>query len=179
MARHARRRDHRRTRRWALPLAVAGLGLTQLGVATTGVGLAGAIAAPSVDDRGQDGSEAGESSTPCAERIQACVKLSTQEVWITDGAGKILRGPIRMNHGDDENPTPTGTFHVQRKDQYHVSQEQQGRKMPYAVFFDGEGRAFHEGDPGRQSVGCVRMAREDARLVFENLDIGDAVQIVK
>ena len=42
-----------------------------------------------------------------------------------------------------------------------------------------EGRAFHQGDPSRESVGCIRMAEDDARWVFEHLDVGDSVQIVK
>lgn len=186
-----------------MPLAVMGLGLAQLGTALSGAGLAVAAPAPSptaeaADDGGSGKGDAGKGNggksegaskksddgesrdaTPCAATVKACVRLSTQEVWITDGAGKVLRGPIRMNHGDRANPTPTGTFHVQRKDQYHVSQEQGGRKMPYAVFFDGEGRAFHQGDPERQSVGCIRMGEDDARWVFEHLDVGDSVQIVR
>jgi hypothetical protein len=185
VAHHGRRRDHRdrRTARRLMPLAVVGLGLAQLGVVSAGSLAATAVAAPAVtstDDgsaRSPDG-ESGE-SVPCAKTVKACARLSTQEVWITDGAGKLLRGPIHMNHGEEDNPTPTGTFHVQRKDRYHVSQEQKGSKMPYAVFFDGEGRAFHQGDPSRESVGCIRMAEKDAAWVFEHLEVGDSVQIVK
>ncbi len=184
MAQHGRRRDHRTARRFTMPLAVVGLGLAQLGVVSAGSLAATAVAAPAVtstDDRStttSEGEKSGE-SVPCAKTVKACARLSTQEVWITDGAGKLLRGPIHMNHGDDENRTPTGTFHVQRKDAHHVSQEQKGAKMPYAVFFDGEGRAFHQGDPSRKSVGCIRMAENDAKWVFEHLDVGDSVQIVK
>ena len=183
MAQHGRRRDHRTARRLTMPLAVVGLGLAQLGMVSAGSLAATAVAAPAVTstDDGSTTPDDGTSgeSVPCAKTVKACARLSTQEVWITDGAGKLLRGPIHMNHGDDDNPTPAGTFHVQRKDRYHVSQEQKGAKMPYAVFFDGEGRAFHQGDPSRRSVGCIRMAEDDARWVFEHLDVGDSVQIVK
>lgn len=180
VAHPGRHRVARSTRCVATLVAVAGLGLGLLGVVGTG-GFTSAFADPGPGTSSGSSTDEGESRSgaPCETTIKACARLSTREVWITDGAGTVLRGPMPMNHGDDENPTPTGTFHVQRKSEHHVSQEREGVPMPFSVFFDGHGRAFHQGDPERQSVGCVRMNREDARWVFQNLEVGDPVQIVR
>jgi lipoprotein-anchoring transpeptidase ErfK/SrfK len=51
--------------------------------------------------------------------------------------------------------------------------------MPWSVFFDDNGRAFHGGDPARQSAGCVRMADPDAQAFFNGLEVYDRVQIVE
>ena len=51
-------------------------------------------------------------------------------------------------------------------------------RMPYSVFFDDHGRAFHGGDPARQSAGCVRMPVESAKVFFESLQPTDRVQIL-
>ncbi len=50
--------------------------------------------------------------------------------------------------------------------------------MPYAVFFDGNGRAFHQGSLDRRSAGCVRLGEADAKRFFEHLTPNDRVQIV-
>jgi lipoprotein-anchoring transpeptidase ErfK/SrfK len=50
--------------------------------------------------------------------------------------------------------------------------------MPFAVFFDGYGRAFHQGTLDRQSAGCVRLEEPDAKRFFEHLNPNDRVQIV-
>lgn len=174
MAKHARRRRGTVARRVTVPLATLGLGLAPLGV---GAGALTATAAPAAPDAPAETGSGEASSAPCAKTVKACVDLSSQKVWITDGEGKVLRGPMHMNHGAKKYPTPTGDFTVQRKERYHVSREFEGRNMPYSVFFDGDGDAFHQGDPDRESAGCVRMDDGDAKFVFEHLDVGDKVEI--
>ena len=51
--------------------------------------------------------------------------------------------------------------------------------MPWSVFFADGGIAFHSGDPKRASAGCIHLAPADAQAWFENLQIGDQVQVVK
>ena len=138
-------------------IAVAGLG---------GVG-AVAMAAPATT-----------SATPCAIEAKACVRLSTNEAWLTDGKGHIVHGPVRINHGAPGSDTPTGTFHIQRQEEMHLSKEYNNAKMPWSSFFDDNGRAIHGGDPARQSAGCVRMVDADAKAFYEGLAVYDTVQIL-
>src|SRR5205085_9037000 len=51
--------------------------------------------------------------------------------------------------------------------------------MPWSVFLADGGIAFHSGDPKRASAGCIHLAPADAQAGFENLQIGDQVQVVK
>ena len=85
---------------------------------------------------------------------------------------------MTITSGSREDPTPTGTTTVQRKERHHVSKETGDAPMPYSVFFDDEGRAFHSGDTAGASHGCVRLEHDDARDVFAALEPGDEVQIV-
>jgi hypothetical protein len=139
-------------------VSVAGLG---------GVG-AVALAAPATP----------AATSPCEATVKACARLSTNEAWLTDGQGNVVRGPVRMNHGSPGHETPTGMFAVQRKEEVHLSKEYDDARMPWSVFFDDNGRAFHGGDPARQSAGCVRMADPDAQAFFNGLNVYDKVQIL-
>ncbi|GAA4934295.1 L,D-transpeptidase-like protein [Actinomycetospora succinea] len=151
--------------RIAVSVATIGLGALQLG----GV----ALAAPA-------GSADGVGGTPCTDaRIKACVDLSENRAWLLDGDGNVTYGPVKNSHGAEGYETPTGDFVIQRKEKDHVSQEYEGSPMPYAVFFDNNGRAFHGGATDRESAGCVRLGKEDAKRFFEHLNPNDRVQIVE
>lgn len=119
-----------------------------------------------------------ESASPCSAEVKACARLSDRTAWLTDGEGGLTTGPVRMNHGGDAAPTPTGDFTVQWKNVDHVSSENAGFPMPYAVFFDGDGRAFHAGDVRGNSAGCIRLPREAAEMFFADLEPGDRVEIL-
>jgi lipoprotein-anchoring transpeptidase ErfK/SrfK len=153
----------------ALSVAVIGMGVVQL------AGVAAAAPAPVAPA----GTAPGVGGTPCTTpTIKACVDLSENTTWLLDGRGGVVHGPVANSHGARGHETPTGDFVVQRKDRYHVSQEFEGATMPYAVFFDGNGRAFHQGTLDRRSAGCVRLGEADAKRFFEYLDPNDRVQIV-
>ena len=113
---------------------------------------------------------------PCESTADVCVDLSEQQAWLTDD-GRATSAPMDIHSGSREDPTPTGTFTVQRKERHHVSKEFGDAPMPYSVFFDDEGRAFHSGDTTRASHGCIRLERDDARDVFAALEPGDEVEI--
>ena len=151
--------------RVVVSMATIGLGALQLG----GV----AVAAPAGTAGGVDG-------TSCTDaRIKACVDLSENRTWLLDGEGNVVYGPVPNSHGAEGYETPAGDYVVQWKNRDHVSQEYGGAPMPYAVFFDNEGRAFHGGNTGRQSAGCVRLEMDDAQRFFEYLNPNDRVQIVE
>jgi len=47
------------------------------------------------------------------------------------------------------------------------------------VFFTKSGVAFHGGgDVGNRTAGCIRLANADARYFFNNLNVGDTVEVV-
>ena len=150
--------------RLAVSVAAVGLGALQL----SGV----AAAAPA----GEVGGVGGTSCTD--ERIKVCVDLSENRAWLLDGNGNVVGDPYRVSHGAEGHETPTGDFVIQWKDADHKSQEYHGASMPYAVFFDGNGRAFHGGGTDRQSAGCVRLSTDDAKTFFDYLNPNDRAQIV-
>ena len=113
---------------------------------------------------------------PCLPTVRACVELAADHAWLLDN-GRVVRGPVTVTPGDEENPTPRGSFTVQWKAPTYTSREFLVQ-MPWSVFFADGGIAFHEGDPETFSAGCVKLAEEDAHAFFTYLQVGDAVQIV-
>lgn len=149
-------------------------GVTAAGLAILPLGGV-AVAAPAPAPTAATGQAPG---TPCSAEVKACVRLSSNEAWLADGKGNVVRGPITINHGAPGNETPAGRFSVQWKDADHRSAEYNGAAMPWSVFFDGNGRAFHGGNAGKQTAGCVRLPDEQAKAFFDALNPGDAVQIL-
>jgi hypothetical protein len=151
------------TGRLAASVAAVGFGALQL----SGI----ASAAPA--------GQAGVGGTSCTTSgIKACVDLSENRAWLLDGRGHVVGDPVHISHGAEGHETPTGDFVIQWKDQYHKSKEYKGASMPYSVFFDKNGRAFHGGSTDRDSAGCVRMGTNDAKRFFQALDPNDKIQIV-
>jgi lipoprotein-anchoring transpeptidase ErfK/SrfK len=164
---------HGRHRRQRTPVPAATTGRVAVSVATLGLGalqlggVAAAAPAHTVD------------GTSCTDaRIKACVDLSENTTWLLDGEGNVVYGAVPNSHGSEGHETPTGDFVVQWKDRDHKSKEYGGASMPYAVFFDTHGRAFHQGSRERQSAGCVRLDEDDAKRFFDHLEPNDRVQIV-
>ena len=109
--------------------------------------------------------------------------LDSQRAWLLDGKGKIVRGPVEVATGSKTEPTPPGyDMRVYLKDQDHVSNESFTNgvpdAMPYSVFFENGGIAFHEGDPENPSGGCVHLSGEDAKAWYAFLKMGDQIQVV-
>lgn len=86
--------------------------------------------------------------------------------------GKLVRwGPVSTGRRTD--PTPAGLFHLNWRQQMHVSTIDPDWVMPWAFNFENRvGLAFHEQElPGHPaSHGCVRLLGEDARWLFEWAD---------
>jgi len=88
----------------------------------------------------------------------------------------VQTGPVRIAHGRKGYRTPTGTFRVSFRDIDHVSSIY-GSPMAYSVFSNG-GIAFHQGDLGGKSHGCIRLSRGSAKTFYNWLRRGDVVQVV-
>lgn len=120
--------------------------------------------------------------TACTTGARACVDLVKQKAWLIDPTGKVIRGPVPITSGGPGKETLPGTFKVIWKDKNHVSNESrtpQGAPapMPWSVFFQQGGVAFHGGSLERASAGCVHLADADAQLFYNTLQIGDQVQV--
>jgi hypothetical protein len=125
--------------------------------------------------------------TPCRVGTDACVALGHQgfagKAWFISH-GRVVRGPVDAATGGPGEDTPVGTFKVLSKDADHRSTETTDAEgapsaMPYSVFFTKSGVAFHGGGvPTNRTAGCVRLANGDARYFFNNLNVGDTVQVV-
>jgi hypothetical protein len=122
--------------------------------------------------------------TPCSVSAKACVDLDSQRAWLIQN-GKVIRGPVKVASGGNGEETPVGhSLRVYRKEKDHVSQESrlpngQPAPMPWSVFFEDGGIAFHSGSPNRSSGGCIHLEPADAEAWFNYLQIGDQVQVVK
>ncbi|MBV9314097.1 MAG: L,D-transpeptidase [Pseudonocardia sp.] len=154
--------------------------LNVLFAGTASAGVSGRARAQASDhDRVRD--------TPCGVGTVACVALGRDgfgaRAWLIRGS-EIVKGPVPATSGGPGKETPFGTFEVLSKDINHVSTEThdaQGNPspMPYSVFFTPSGVAFHGGgDRTARTAGCVRLATDDAQYFFNNLEIGDRVQVV-
>ena len=115
--------------------------------------------------------------TPCAATADACVDLSSQQAWLTDGQGNVTYGPVGALGGTKKYPTPTGTFSVDYKDADHVSNLYDA-DMPYSVFF-APAIAFHTGSLSQRSHGCIHLGKTASKRFFANLSPGDTVQVVR
>ena len=114
--------------------------------------------------------------TPCTSSAHACVDLTTQRAWLLQN-GAVALGPVGVSSGGPGKETPEGTFKVEWKDKNHKSAEQNGTPMPYSVFFAAGGVAFHGGSLSRASAGCVHLDDKDAIAFYNDLKIGDEVQV--
>lgn len=114
---------------------------------------------------------------PCAYAASACVDLSSQQAWLMNN-GQVTYGPTPITSGRPGQATPVGRFNVQWKDRDHRSHEYNNAPMPYSVFFTTTGVAFHEGSLQRQSAGCVHLGHDAAVTFFNQLAVGQEVQVV-
>jgi lipoprotein-anchoring transpeptidase ErfK/SrfK len=140
---------------------------------TVTVGIGSAAQAPA--GGGSPALDLPVAGTPCTSTARACVDLDDRQAWLIDG-GAVVRGPVDVMTGDDQDPTPRGTFRVQWKAEQYTSR-QYLTQMPYSVFFADGGIAFHEGRQDTYSGGCVKLEHDDAVAWFRFLQVGDQVQV--
>jgi hypothetical protein len=96
---------------------------------------------------------------------------------------KLTEFPIMT--GDDETPTPPGTYVINKKKVYHYSRKYQ-TPMPYSLFFDYQGRAIHEGwvaDTEEMSEwashGCIHVEQPYMKWLFNWAEAGKTVVVVR
>jgi hypothetical protein len=120
----------------------------------------------------------------CPQAATACVDLAAHTAWLQRD-GEATSGPVEMLPGADtfkrppgptSSATPTGDFHVLRKDKDGYSTEFD-EPMNHAVYFAPGGIAFHEGSLTTSSNGCIHLSAQDATTFFDTLRIGDGVSV--
>lgn len=114
--------------------------------------------------------------TPCDISDGACIRLSTNESWVLRG-DKIAYGPVPITHGMKGFETPVGKFPVLRKVKNEWSKPYNG-PMPNSTYFTHSGIAFHQGSLTEPSHGCIHLSPEASLWYFNNLSIGETVQVV-
>ncbi len=114
--------------------------------------------------------------TPCDISDGACIRLSTNETWVVRG-DKIVYGPVPITSGRQGYETPVGKFPVLRKVKKDWSKPYSAW-MPNSVYFTESGIAFHEGSLTVPSHGCIHLGPEASLYYYNNLSIGETVQVV-
>lgn len=154
-------------RRTSRPLVRAAAAVVALGVgALSTVAVGSASAGPGIVE-----------GTPCSTAARACVSIDGAQAWLIENGG-VVRGPVPISTGaPGSHDTPRGDFVVEWKNRDHRSAEFDGAPMPWAVFYAPGGIAFHEGNLGTPSAGCVRLSGADAEAFYGFLAVGDRVEV--
>ncbi|MEH6756373.1 MAG: L,D-transpeptidase family protein [Parasphingorhabdus sp.] len=108
--------------------------------------------------------------------IVITVDLKAESLSVFKGGYEI--GATVIKFGDALKPTPTGVFSITQKDADHVSNIYDA-PMPYMMRLTNDGIAIHGADVkwGYGTRGCVGVPTEFARLLFEQVKLGDRVII--
>ncbi|MEU3645537.1 L,D-transpeptidase [Lentzea sp. NPDC034063] len=112
----------------------------------------------------------------CTVYNGACLEKHSNQAWLVFN-GTTSYGPVPISHGKPGYETPVGTFSVLRKVKNDWSVPYNG-PMPNAVYFTTTGIAFHQGDTAVQSHGCIRMSWDASAVFYDNLMVGEQVQVL-
>lgn len=115
-------------------------------------------------------------ANPNGPKVIIQVDLTAQSMHVQFVDGTTADWPI--SSGRPGLDTPDGHYKAQWIDPDHVSKQYQDAPMPYAVFFDLKGHAFHGSYQKKfgmaVSHGCVRLPVEDAKKLFEAVKVSGA-----
>jgi hypothetical protein len=128
-----------------------------------------------------------KTSTPvpasCSADARACFSISRRRAWLLQ-PGRVAQLDVPALGGRKGHSTPQGhTFKVIDKDANHHSSKYKdpktgkGAPMPHYVHFAPQ-VGFHAGSLGTESHGCVHLSPRDAKTFFDNLNVGDRVDVV-
>ena len=118
---------------------------------------------------------------PLGNNRSLTVYLDSQTFEYVEDGQVVISGHV--SSGSTEHPTPTGDYRVlskslKKRSGSYTNYFDENTPMPYAIQFFGA-YFIHEGWlPGyADSHGCVRINRDDAKLLFHRIQTGDSVQI--
>jgi len=114
---------------------------------------------------------------PCSPDAKACFSVSKQQAWLKLASGDVISVPALG--GRKGHRTPLGKkFKVISKDKDHKSSLYNNAPMPFYVHF-APAVGFHAGSLSTPSHGCVHLSASDAERFFNNLDVGDRVDVIE
>jgi lipoprotein-anchoring transpeptidase ErfK/SrfK len=111
-------------------------------------------------------------------RTIVVVDLDAQVLYVYRAGVEI--GRTTLIAGDEEKPTPLGTFPILQKRVHHVSNLYDAL-MPYMLRLTWDGIAIHGSVVGEGNVthGCIGIPEEFAQLLFESVKVGDRVLVTR
>ncbi|MGB5483091.1 L,D-transpeptidase family protein [Parasphingorhabdus sp.] len=114
-----------------------------------------------------------DDGVPAGELV-VTVDLKAESISVFRAGYEI--GAAVITFGDSLKPTPTGVFPITQKSKDHVSNIY-GSPMPYMLRLTNDGVAIHASDVkwGWGTRGCIGVPLEFARLLFEQVKLGDRV----
>jgi Domain of unknown function (DUF4157)/L,D-transpeptidase catalytic domain len=139
---------------------------------------------PASDGRTGPAPDAGSTTQslpkPCSPDAKACFSVSKKTAWLKLASAIIS---VLALGGRKGHPTPLGkSFKVIRKDKDHRSSlykvKGKGAPMPFYVNF-APAVGFHAGSLATPSHGCVHLSASDAERFFNNLEVGDRVDVIE
>jgi Domain of unknown function (DUF4157)/L,D-transpeptidase catalytic domain len=114
---------------------------------------------------------------PCSPDAKACFSVSKKQAWLQLASGEIIS--VSALGGRKGHRTPLGKkFKVISKDKDHKSSLYNNAPMPFYVHF-APAVGFHAGSLSTPSHGCVHLSASDAERFFNNLDVGDRVDVIE
>lgn len=119
-----------------------------------------------------------DDEAPSAGPLRVVVDIEAQRLFVYRGGQEIGRSSII--YGDDDKPTPFGTFPILEKDADHVSNLYDA-DMPYMLRLTWDGIAIHGSDVDDWAAtnGCIGVPEEFAALLFAQAKLGDQVLVTK
>jgi hypothetical protein len=90
-------------------------------------------------------------------------------------------GRSSIIYGDNDKPTPFGTFPILQKDADHRSTIYDGAPMPHMLRLTGDGISIHGSEIADDYAthGCIGLPKAFAALLFKAAHLGDPVLIWK
>jgi L,D-transpeptidase catalytic domain len=110
------------------------------------------------------------SAAALAMKVDISISKISQKMTVrVDGQEEFVWLVSTGGQGYD---TPSGTYKIFRMEKEHFSKEWDDAPMPYSMFFTGQGHAIHGSYHvkrlgTRASHGCVRLAPENAAILFD------------
>ncbi|MEO6256997.1 MAG: L,D-transpeptidase family protein [Sphingomicrobium sp.] len=113
-----------------------------------------------------------------AGRVWVLVDLSKQTMSVFRDGHEI--GTSVVLYGADEVPTPMGRFKVLARLKYHWSSVYDA-PMPFTLRLTDDGVAIHGSNVARGAAthGCLGVPEEFAKLLFDQMRVGDEVLVVQ
>jgi hypothetical protein len=108
-------------------------------------------------------------AAPAGARLLIEIDKSAQRMTVSQDGARLYSWPVST--GVRAHDTPGGTYTPFRMEKDHFSREWDDAPMPHSIFFTRQGHAIHGTEHTRNigrpaSHGCVRLAPENARVLF-------------